>query len=82
MEATSSSLLLPLRQPGEQASWQRFVDLYTPLLSFWACRMGLSGDDAADRVQDVSATLVQKLPQFEYDPGKSFRAWHRRRDAR
>jgi RNA polymerase sigma-70 factor, ECF subfamily len=74
MESTSSSLLLRLRQPGEQASWQRFVDLYTPLLYFWACRMGLSSADAADLVQDVFVTLVQKLPQFEYDSGKSFRA--------
>jgi RNA polymerase sigma-70 factor (ECF subfamily) len=77
MESTSSSLLLRLRLPGEQASGQRFVDLYTPLLYFWACRMGLSGEDAADLVQDVFVTLVQKLPHFEYDPGKSFRAWLR-----
>jgi RNA polymerase sigma-70 factor (ECF subfamily) len=77
MESTSSSLLLRLRQPGEQASWQRFVDLHTPLLYFWACRMGLSAEDAADLVQDVFLTLVRKLPEFEYDPTRSFRAWLR-----
>jgi RNA polymerase sigma-70 factor (ECF subfamily) len=77
MDPTSSSLLLRLRQPGEEASWQRFVDLYTPLLYYWACRMGLSGNDAADLVQDVFVTLVQKLPEFVYDPSKKFRAWLR-----
>ncbi len=42
MESTSSSLLLRLRRPGEEAAWQRFIDLYTPLLYYWACRMGLA----------------------------------------
>ena len=77
MESTSSSLLLRLRRPGKQAAWQRFIDLYTPLLYYWACRMGLAAHDAADLVQDVFVVLVQKLPQFQYDPGKSFRSWLR-----
>lgn len=77
MESTSSSLLLRLRRPGEQEAWKRFVDLYTPLLYFWACRMGLSSADAADLVQDVFVSLVQRLPQFTHDPGKNFRAWLR-----
>jgi RNA polymerase sigma-70 factor (ECF subfamily) len=77
MDSTSPSLLLRLRQPGEEASWQRFVHLYTPLLYHRACRMGLSAGDAADLVQDVFVTLVQKLPDFEYDPSKKFRAWLR-----
>jgi RNA polymerase sigma-70 factor (ECF subfamily) len=77
MDSTSSSLLLRLRHPGEQTAWRRFIDLYTPLLYFWACRMGLRGQDAVDLVQDVFVTLVQKLPQFRYDRGKGFRAWLR-----
>ena len=39
--------------------------------------MGLAAHDAADLVQDVFVVLVQKLPQFQYDPGKSFRSWLR-----
>jgi RNA polymerase sigma-70 factor (ECF subfamily) len=77
MDSTSSSLLLQLRRPGEQAAWRRFIDLYTPLLYYWACRMGLPTQDAADLVQDVFVTLVQALPRFRYDPGKSFRSWLR-----
>jgi RNA polymerase sigma-70 factor (ECF subfamily) len=77
MESTSNSLLLRLRQPGDEAAWQRFVSLYTPLLYHWACRKGLTNHDAADLVQDVLVTLVRKLPEFQYDSGKSFRAWLR-----
>ncbi|HVS36364.1 MAG TPA: sigma-70 family RNA polymerase sigma factor, partial [Gemmataceae bacterium] len=78
MESTSSSLLLRLHRPGEQAAWNRFADLYTPLLLFWAGRMGLSAPDARDLVQDVFVTLIQKLPQFQYQPGKgTFRSWLR-----
>ena len=40
-DSTSSSLLTRLRRPGEPAAWRRFIDLYTPLLYHWACRMGL-----------------------------------------
>src|SRR5262245_46915488 len=81
MDKTPASLLERLRQPGQaesvNASWQRFVDLYTPLLYYWARRMGLHESDAADLVQDVFALLVQKLPEFSYDRHKSFRGWLR-----
>jgi len=75
METTSFTLLERLRHPGEEHAWMRFVDLYSPLLYTWARRTGLSEADAADLVQDVFALLVQKLPEFVYDRGKSFRAW-------
>jgi hypothetical protein len=32
-------------------------------------------DAAGDLVQDVFAILVEKLPEFTYDPQSSFRAW-------
>jgi RNA polymerase sigma-70 factor, ECF subfamily len=73
--STSSSLLQRLAQPAETGSWDRFVELYTPLLYSWTARMGLSDHDAADLVQDVFAILVEKLPTFRYDAEKSFRAW-------
>ena len=76
MLTTPPSLLDRLRQAPEQLGWGGFVEMYTPLLFAWAGRAGLSlGHDAADLVQDVFATLVEKLPEFRYDPQKSFRAW-------
>jgi RNA polymerase sigma-70 factor (ECF subfamily) len=75
---TPVSLLERLRQPADQAAWGQFVDLYTPLLFSWARRADLSETDAADLVQDVFAILVRKLPEFVYDPDKSFREWLRK----
>src|SRR5437763_16387468 len=77
MNTTPASLLERLRRPAEEAAWVRFVELYTPLLFYWARRVGLREPDAADLVQDVFALLVQKLPEFRYDRHKSFRAWLR-----
>ena len=77
MNTTSASLLERLRQPEEAAAWPRFVRLYTPLLFYWARRTGLPQEDAADLVQDVLMTLVQKLPLFTYEPGRTFRGWLR-----
>src|ERR1700733_8814719 len=72
MLTTSPSLLDRLRQSPERQAWARFVDVYTPLLFAWAARLGLTGHDAADLVQDVFTILVEKLPEFRYDSDKSF----------
>jgi RNA polymerase sigma-70 factor (ECF subfamily) len=77
MEQTPVSLLERLRRPGPSAAWDQFVDLFTPFLYHCARRLGLRSADAADLVQDVFAALVQKLPEFTYQPGRSFRAWLR-----
>ena len=75
MESTSASLLERLRRPGDSVAWNRFVHLYSPLLYAWAVRCGLRDADAAEFVQEVFAILVDRLPSFQYDPSRSFRAW-------
>jgi RNA polymerase sigma-70 factor (ECF subfamily) len=77
MKTTPVSLLERLRRPDEQAAWERFVQLYTPLLYYWARRLGLQEPDAADLVQEVFALLVRKLSEFAYDRNRSFRGWLR-----
>jgi RNA polymerase sigma-70 factor (ECF subfamily) len=77
MHTTAVSLLQGLRQQQAAASWERFANLYTPLLLHWARRLGLQEQDAADLVQDVLVVLVRKLPEFQYQPGRSFRGWLR-----
>src|ERR1041385_5236149 len=77
MHTTAVSLLERLRQPADSTAWEKLVRLYTPLLLYWARRLGLQETDAADLVQDVLIVLVQKLPEFQYQPGKSFRGWLR-----
>jgi RNA polymerase sigma-70 factor (ECF subfamily) len=75
MTKTPISLLARLRQPANQAAWDKLVELYTPVLFAWARRLGLQAQDAADLVQEVFAVLVRKLPEFEYNPQQGFRKW-------
>jgi RNA polymerase sigma-70 factor, ECF subfamily len=77
MDSTSISLLEQLRQAPREADWDRFVRQYTPLLSYWARRLGLQDQDAADLVQEVLIVMVRKLPGFQYRPERSFRGWMR-----
>jgi RNA polymerase sigma-70 factor (ECF subfamily) len=76
---TPPSLLFRLRdRPGDAAAWQRFDDIYRPLLTSWLRRHGLQDHDLEDLLQDILATVVRELPQFEYDPDKGrFRGWLR-----
>ena len=74
---TSASLLERLRQPDDRAAWAHFVDLYTPLIYYWARRAGLQSHDASDLVQDVFQALLPALPRLAYDPQRSFRNWLR-----
>jgi RNA polymerase sigma-70 factor (ECF subfamily) len=75
MNSTPVSLLEQLRHSPDEASWTRFVHLYSPLLFRWARQAGLDESDAGDLVQDVFVILLKELPRFEHDPARSFRAW-------
>jgi RNA polymerase sigma-70 factor (ECF subfamily) len=75
MDQTPVSLLERLHRADDQSAWEHFVQLYSPLLCHWARRLGLPGAAAADLVQDVFTVLVQRLPEFRYEPGKRFRGW-------
>lgn len=77
MNSTSESLLVRLSAPDDSDAWSRFVQLYTPLIFYWARKTGLQAQDASDLVQDVMAIVLGQLPQFKYDPEKSFRGWLR-----
>jgi RNA polymerase sigma-70 factor (ECF subfamily) len=75
MQDTPVSLLERLKQPAPHQAWTRFVNLYAPLLYRWVRRLGVSGDQAEDLVQEVFAVLVQALPAFTYDPQRGFHGW-------
>lgn len=77
MHSTSESLLARLKTADDPDAWSRFVQLYTPLIFYWARRTGLQPQDAADLVQDVMTIVFQQMPEFCYDARRSFRAWLR-----
>lgn len=66
-----------LDKPNRDAAWERFVDLYAPLIYHRGRKQGLDATDASELMQEVMAILVRKLPEFEYDPTKRFRGWLR-----
>jgi RNA polymerase sigma-70 factor (ECF subfamily) len=61
--------------PADQLSWGEFVRLYGPAIRGWLAHWGLQEADAQDVTQNVLLRLTAKLPQFKYDPGRSFRGW-------
>jgi RNA polymerase sigma-70 factor (ECF subfamily) len=77
MNSTPASLLERLRRPEDGDAWRRFVALATPFLFDVARRYGLQEADAADVVQDVFVVLARKLPTFQSEPARRFRAWLR-----
>src|SRR5438034_6658570 len=79
MDETSASLLDRARHRADSASWQRLVELYTPLIRGWLRRHAdLHAADSDDLVQDVLAVVVRKLPDFERQPRTgAFRRWLR-----
>jgi RNA polymerase sigma-70 factor (ECF subfamily) len=75
MLSTSATLLDQLRQANQPEAWARFVQLYSPLLLYWAARQGFREADAEDLVQEVLVKLVRELPAYEQREGQSFRGW-------
>ena len=73
---TTSLSLLENACKGDKEAWNRFVQVYTPMVYSNLRRRGLSETDAADVSQDVFAKLFQKLDKFDADhPKASFRGW-------
>jgi RNA polymerase sigma-70 factor (ECF subfamily) len=78
MNTTSVSLLESLRQRPDGPSWQRFADLYHPLLRGQLRRHGLQAADVDDLVQEVMTVLMKEVPHFQHNGRKgAFRTWLR-----
>jgi RNA polymerase sigma factor (sigma-70 family) len=58
-----------LRQPE---AWNRFVDVWGPIVYGWCRQRGIQATDAADIVQEVLVQVWRKAPEFERE---TFRGW-------
>jgi RNA polymerase sigma-70 factor (ECF subfamily) len=77
-QTTRISLLVRLRSdPGDQSAWGAFVARYGPQIHAWCRGRDLQEADAEDVTQMVLLKVLRVLPQFEYDPKRSFRGWLR-----
>ncbi len=83
-ELTSHTLLERVRDPTDRAAWERFYELYAPMLEGFARASGIAPEEAddmrdeeADDMRDECLALVaEKLPSFEYDRQKgAFKGW-------
>lgn len=73
---TQASLLVRLRDPQDHSAWERFVDLYAPLVYGFVRKRGLQDADAADLTQDVLRQVAGAVDSFAYDKARgSFRGW-------
>jgi RNA polymerase sigma-70 factor, ECF subfamily len=74
---TPLSLLERLRDPADEASWRRLVELYTPLIRRWLGR-AVSNADEDDLVQDVLGAVLRAMPTFIHSGQTgAFRHWLR-----
>ncbi len=74
---TPLSLIERLRNPADEASWRRLVDLYTPLIRRWL-RRAVAGADEDDLVQEVLGAVLRAMPTFVHSGRTgSFRRWLR-----
>ena len=75
---TSVSMLQGLRdQDPEQ--WDRFVQLYGPLVYEWCRRRGIGEHDAADIVQEVFRAVSNRIATFRKErPHDTFGGWLRK----
>lgn len=74
--STRPSLLVRLRDLGDERAWSEFTELYGPLVHQLARRRGLQDADAQDLVQDVFRAVARTIERYDPDPDRgSFRGW-------
>jgi RNA polymerase sigma factor (sigma-70 family) len=76
--STRASLLIRLQgNTPDQAAWDQFVNMYGRQIMLWCRRWKLQEADAQDVTQIVLLELAKYLPNFDYDPTRSFRSYLR-----
>src|SRR5438094_886051 len=74
--ATRASLLHRLKDCDDQASWQKFYELYRDLIYRFALKAGLTETEAEEALQETVIGVARNLADFKYDPAVcSFKTW-------
>ena len=76
LEGRTSLSLLARASANDPAGWRQLVQVYSPLVFYWARRAGLGDADSADVVQDVWQSVSKALTGFQRTERQgSFRGW-------
>jgi len=67
---TSATLLVEMRDTGNDAAWNRFYDFYSPLIFGFCVQKGCSETMARDVLQESMMWVLKQVPDFRYDPAK------------
>jgi RNA polymerase sigma-70 factor, ECF subfamily len=71
----TSLTMLERMQSHDALAWERFVDLYSPMVFSWLRRAGFRDEDARDLLQDIFLLVSRSIGQFERREEGSFRGW-------
>lgn len=77
MPETPVSLLERLRDKPKDDDWQRWSDLYRPVLQRWLGHAGVRGEDVDEVIQRVFVTVWSEMSTFDRERVGSFRKWLR-----
>lgn len=73
---TSESLIAKVRDPADQKAWERFEEMYRPVIYRIARKRGLQHCDALDLVQQVLISVAAAIGRYERDVASTpFRNW-------
>ena len=72
---TSGTLLRRVQRSDDQAAWSELVNRYSPMLERWTRAHFGNRVDVDEVSQRIWCELVHRLPGFNYDSKRSFRAW-------
>ena len=65
---TSPILISRLKNISDEEAWNRFYDLYSPLILAFARQKGCNASLAQDVLQETMCQLLQYMMKFDYNP--------------
>jgi RNA polymerase sigma factor (sigma-70 family) len=73
---TRKSLLIRLKNWGDEESWHEFYRIYEKLIYETALKAGLRNVEAQEVVQETLLSVAKKIAGFDYNPETgSFKGW-------
>ena len=73
---TRHSLIARLKDPGDQAAWDEFVEIYRPVVFRVGIQKGLQPADAEDVAQQVLVSVSKAVENWTPDADRAkFRTW-------